>query len=65
MCIFWKLEIDVQNELDRVKNSDLKELAKDEPLVVAELFRKFRKSNKEFVAVNNLSFGISPKECFG
>jgi hypothetical protein len=59
------LEEDVKKESDRIKNADLKELATKEPLVVAELLKKFQKNKKDFVAVNRLSFGIDNKECFG
>jgi hypothetical protein len=59
------LEEDVKKESDRIKNANLEELATKEPLVIAELTKKFRKNKKDFVAVNRLSFGIDNKECFG
>jgi ABC-type multidrug transport system ATPase subunit len=33
--------------------------------VVNHLVRRFKKGSKDFVAVNNLSFGVAKKECFG
>ena len=59
------LDSDVKTESDRIKGSDLKQLSAKEPLVVAELFKKFKKVKTKFVAVNKLSFGIASKECFG
>ncbi len=55
----------MQAEIDRVRRSDLKELAAKEPLVVSDLVRKFRKNKVEFTAVNNLGFGIAQNESFG
>jgi ABC-type multidrug transport system ATPase subunit len=37
----------------------------EEPLLVAGLSKVFRKENKPFFAVNNLTFGVLPTECFG
>jgi ATP-binding cassette subfamily A (ABC1) protein 3 len=59
------LEEDVRAESDRINKTDLKELAKNEPLIVSNLVREFKKGKKKFLAVNHLSFGISPNECFG
>ncbi len=59
------MEPDVQAEMDRVKNSNLKELASKEPLVVSELVKKFKKGKVEFTAVNRLGFGIASNESFG
>ncbi len=62
---FIQIEPDVQAEIDRVRRSNLKELAVKEPLVVCDLVRKFKKNKVEFFAVNNLGFGIAQNECFG
>ena len=60
------MEEDVEQEQNRVKKKpDLKKLVSDEPLVVYDLKRQFKKGRKKFMAVNGLSFGISPNECFG
>lgn len=52
-------------EAERIRNSDIVELSKREPLVVHNLMRRFRKGNVDFVAVNHLSFGVRRQECFG
>ena len=62
---FLKLETDVKAEADRVKSGDIKQQATLEPLIVSELVKCYHKGKTEFTAVNKLSFGISPKECFG
>ena len=60
-----KIEEDVKQEAIRIKQSDLKVKSASEPLLVSQLLKVFRKGKKEYKAVNMLSFGISPKECFG
>lgn len=40
-------------------------LSKNEPLVVHNLLRRFKKGPINFVAVNNLSFSVRRQECFG
>lgn len=55
----------MEAESNRIRNSDLKQVSKEEPLVVHDLVRRFKKGKKDFIAVNNLSFGIAKKECFG
>jgi hypothetical protein len=60
-----KIEQDVLAEIERVRNSDLKELASKEPLVVSELVKRYKKGKEEFLAVNRLGFGISRNESFG
>ncbi len=40
-------------------------MSKNEPLIVKDLVKEFKKGKKKFLAVNHLSFGISPNECFG
>ncbi len=52
-------------ERNRIRNSNLKELAAKEPLVVSDLFKKFKKGKVQFVAVNQLGFGIAHNESFG
>jgi len=37
----------------------------EKKLVVKNLIKNFKKSGKTFTAVNQLSFGIKHKECFG
>lgn len=37
----------------------------EEPLVVSRLSKVFKKAGRPFAAVNNLSFGVVPTECFG
>jgi hypothetical protein len=59
------IEEDVATEIARIEKSDLKEQSCIEPLIVNGLTKRFHKGKTEFLAVNNLSFGISPKECFG
>ena len=61
--ILLKLEEDVKKESLRIKSSDLQERALEEPLIVNDLFKSFRKDG--YAAVNNLSFGVLPNECFG
>ena len=60
-----KLEEDVKKESQRIKSSDLQVRALEEPLVVNDLVKLFKKDGKPFSAVNNLTFGVLPAECFG
>jgi ATP-binding cassette subfamily A (ABC1) protein 3 len=60
-----KLEDDVKAESNRIKNANINQLISTEPLVVSDLVKEFKKGKKKFLAVNHLSFGISPNECFG
>ena len=57
--------MDVQAEIDRVKNCDLAVQSASEPLIISGLTKLFVKGKTKFLAVNNLGFGIAPKECFG
>jgi len=50
-------------EAKRVEYAD--RIAVDEPLVVRNLIKKYKKKGKRFNAVDNLSFGIQSSECFG
>ena len=61
----FQLESDVKKEFDRISSCDMKTQSKKEPLLVNRLFKKFKKDKKDFVAVDCLTFGVSPKECFG
>ena len=63
--ILLKLENDVCNEFKRIKESNLKRISKEEPLVVNDLTVKYIKKKSAFVAVNHLGFGVKKKECFG
>lgn len=63
MCL--QLEEDVKAESNRIRDSDLKQLATKEPLVVHNLVKYFPKSNESKMAVKSLSFGVSDRECFG
>lgn len=64
-----KLETEVRNEKERINNCDLNQQAKEEPLIVHDLVKVFKKKSKKsstsFFAVNHLSFGVAPTECFG
>jgi ABC-type multidrug transport system ATPase subunit len=60
-----QLEEDVLAERNRIASADIQELSQKEPLVIKEVLKKFKKGNKDFLAVNNLNFGVSPNECFG
>jgi hypothetical protein len=62
---FLKYEEDVGNEALRLKYENFHALTKKEPIVVRDLVKIFKKSGKTFSAVNNLSFGVQPTECFG
>jgi ABC-type dipeptide/oligopeptide/nickel transport system ATPase component len=41
------------------------ELVLNEPLVVKNLCKVFKKGSKRFYAVDNLNFGVASAECFG
>ena len=60
-----KVEEDVQTEIDRVQNCELHTQSAVEPLIISGLSKRFIKGKTSFMAVNNLSFGINHKECFG
>lgn len=41
-------------------------MASQEPILIKKLTQVFKtKANSNFVAVNNLNFGVKPSECFG
>ena len=44
---------------------NLKEVSKDEPLIVNDISMEFEKKKQKFIAVNHLGFGVHKKECFG
>nr|QUF59432.1 ATP-binding cassette transporter Abca3-like4 [Brachionus angularis] len=61
-----ELEEDVKNESERIRNSNIIQKAKyEEALVVSDLKKTFYKNGRPFSAVDNLSFGVLPTECFG
>ncbi len=59
------IENDVQEEIERIKRCDLKIQSASEPLIINKLRKQFTKGKVKFMAVNNLSFGVVPQECFG
>lgn len=59
------MESDVFRETKRIEGLDINKLIDIEPLVVKNLFKKFKKNKKTLIAVNNLSFGIKKSTCFG
>ena len=63
--IFFKREEDVEKEFIRIKESNLEELSKEDPLIVNDISMEFKKKKKTFIAVNSLGFGVHKKECFG
>lgn len=54
-------------EQDRINYSDqfLSFRAAEEPILFSGVHKMYRKDGKSFYAVNNLTFGESPTECFG
>jgi ABC-type multidrug transport system ATPase subunit len=53
----------VRDEKNRIDELDKHEMA--ERIVARNLSKKFLKDKKWFSAVNHLSFGVQPNECFG
>ena len=62
---YKKLENDVEEEILRLKNSNLESLSKKEPLVVNKLVKIYKKGKVSVKAVNHLSFGVQREQCFG
>nr|UOU03317.1 ATP-binding cassette subfamily A3-like 4 [Brachionus rubens] len=62
---YLELEEDVRAESERIDKANIKFLSDNEPLVVSNLRKEFKKSGRKFAAVDNLSFGVLPGECFG
>ena len=60
-----ELKSNVLRESLRIETSNLQDLIQREPLVVKNLKKEFRRNRIRFMAVNNVSFGIQKKECFG
>ena len=52
---------DVLKERQRIHSNPIQELVKTDPLVLQDLTKLY----ENFVAVNQLSIGVSQKECFG
>jgi hypothetical protein len=67
MFIYLKVDYDVQNEINRIKSfsSNLEIIAANEPLVVYNLVKKYKKHKTLLTAVDHLSFGVNKNECFG
>ena len=64
------IDADVLAESERLRlenYSDLKKLAQTKPFVLSGIYKKFiaRITLKKFVAVQDLSFEVGGKECFG
>ncbi len=59
------LESDVDAEAERIRNSNIEELIDQEPFVLKNLSKVYKSRRVKSLAVNNLSVGIKPKECFG
>ena len=55
----------MKKEGERIRNCEMNVQSAIEPLIVNSLYKRFEKGKVKFLAVNNLSFGISNKECFG
>ncbi len=61
-----KIESDVRAESERITRSKLLgQQTHNEPLLVKNVSKVFKKENKPFFAVDNLTFGVWPTECFG
>lgn len=60
-----KLESDVDNESKRIQALQSDQFKDNEPLVVKNLLKTYRKNKKSFIAVNKLNFGIKESTCFG
>lgn len=60
-----EIEEDVKAEADRLASRNLDELVLEEPLVVRNLCKVFKKGSKRFYAVDDLNFGVASAECFG
>ena len=54
---------DVRIEAKRIESYDISQL--DDPLVIKNLTRRFKKRGKKYAAVNDLSLGVGKAECFG
>ena len=59
------MDDDVLNEYNRIKLGNAYNLIKNEPLVVKNLVKTYKKNSTIFNAVNDLSFGIPRGQCFG
>ncbi len=64
-----QLEDDVYNETVRLSSVNLAQQAKEEQIIVHDLCKVFKKKVQnqkvKMLAVNHLSFGVAPTECFG
>jgi ATP-binding cassette subfamily A (ABC1) protein 3 len=59
------IESDVQREKERINRNDLSVLVPNEPLIVKQLLKLFRKSKVQVAAVDNLNLGVKNHSCFG
>ena len=59
------MDPDILDESNRIINADIRQITINEPLVVKNLIKRYKKNRKSFNAVNNLSFGVQQSECFG
>lgn len=56
----------MRDESYRIKGApNIYQLAREEPVLINDLCRMFKKNGRPFMAVNNLSFGVRPADCFG
>lgn len=55
----------MRDEAMRVKHSNINDLREKEPLVVNNLYKKFKKNKTKFVAVNHMSFGVQKRSVLG
>ena len=60
------LEYDVKQESNRIEHGDyLKQKPWEEPIVLRDLKKVYKRKGHELTAVKNLSFGVLTNECFG
>ncbi|CAF0704109.1 unnamed protein product [Brachionus calyciflorus] len=62
---YLQLEEEVRAESERIDKANITFLSEQEPLIVSNLRKEFKKNGRYFAAVDNLSFGVLPGECFG
>lgn len=59
-------ESDVLKEDKRIKEANLNTLTMEEPFVVSGLYKRYRNNKlQKTVAVEDVSFGVKTRECFG
>jgi ATP-binding cassette subfamily A (ABC1) protein 3 len=57
------LDADVRVEAKRVESTHISKL--DDPLIIRNLTKKYRRRGRKYTAVKNLSVGVGQAECFG